>query len=97
MHIIDQKDSNNFHGYRSDHVIAPKLGYQFLSFYSFWAIIFQIFLLSLLVDSETSCHFQPFKILLISLSVGKTSFALSQTLIPNFWNLNVALVITKEP
>ena len=61
MHIIDQKDSNNFHGYRSDHVIAPKLGYQFLCCYSFLALIFQKFPLSLLDDSDNSCHFQPFK------------------------------------
>ena len=97
MHIIDQKDSNNFHGYRSDHVIAPKLGYQFLCCYSFLALIFKIFLLSLLHDSENSCHFQPFKTLLMSLSVGKTSFASSQTLIPNFWNLNMPFLVTKEP
>ena len=42
-------------------VTAPKLGYQFLCYYSFLAIIFQIFLWSLLDDSENSCHFQPFK------------------------------------
>ena len=58
---------------------APKLGYQFLCCYSFPAIIFKIFRLSLLDDSENSCHFQPFKTLLMSFSVGKTSFASSQT------------------
>ena len=61
-------------------VTAPKLGYQFLCCYSFLALIFKIFLLSLLDDSENSCHFQPFKTLLMSFSVGKTSFASSQTL-----------------
>ena len=85
--------------FRRQTVTAPKLGYQFLCCYSFLALIFKIFLLSLLDDSENSCHFQPFKTLLMSLSVGKTSFAPAQILSnPNskFWNLNVAFVITKE-
>ena len=56
------------------------MGYQFLCCYSLLALIFKIFLLSLLVDSEKFCHFQPFKTLLMSLSVGKTSFASSQIL-----------------
>ena len=60
-------------------VTAPKLGYQFLCCYSFLASILKIFLLSLQDDSEKSCHFQPFETLLMSLSVGKTSFASSQT------------------
>ena len=62
------------------HVTAPKLGYQFLCCYSLLALIFKIFLLSLLDDSETSCHFHPFKTLFMSLSVGMTSFASTQTL-----------------
>ena len=41
---------------------------------------FQNFLLSLLDDSEKFCHFQPFKTLLMSFSVGKTSFASAPTL-----------------
>ena len=48
--------------------------------HSFLEIFFQIFLLNLLDDSENSCRLQPFKILLMSLLVGKTSFASSQTL-----------------
>ena len=67
-------------GNLSSIVTAPKLGYQFLCCYSFLALIFQKFLLSLLDDSDNSCHFQPFKTLLMSFSVGKTSFASAQIL-----------------
>ena len=75
-------------------VTAPKLGYQFLCCYSFLALIFKIFLLGLLDDSDHSCHFQPFRTLLMSLSVGKTSFASSQTLSnPNFKFLEFEYVL----
>ena len=76
------------------------MGYQFLCCYSFLGIIFQIFLLSLLDDSDNSCHFQPFKTLLMSLLLGKTPFASSQihqNPNSNFSNLNMSFVITKDP
>ena len=59
---------------------SPKIGLSiFVSLFS-PGPHFQNFLLSLLDDSEKFCHFQPFKTLLMSLSVGKTSFASSQIL-----------------
>ena len=61
---------------------------------------FQNFLLSSLDDSEIFCHFQPFKTLLMSFSVGKTSFASSQTLSnpnSNFLEFECALCDYKGP
>ena len=81
-------------------VTAPKLGYQFLCCYSLLALIFKIFSWVCWMTLRKFCHFQPFKILLMSFSVGKTSFASAQFLLnPNskFLEFGYALVITKEP
>ena len=59
---------------------SPKIGLSIFVRLFLPGTHFQILLLSLLDDSEISCHFQPFKTLLMSLSVDKTSFASSQTL-----------------
>ena len=85
---------------RHETVTAPKLGYQFLCCYSLLALIFKIFSWVCWMTLRKFCHFQPFKILLMSFSVGKTSFASAQFLLnPNskFLEFGYALVITKEP
>ena len=78
---------------------SPKIGLSIFVLL-FLPSIFKIFLLSLLDDYEKFCHFQPFKTLLMSFSVGKTSFASAQFLLnpnSNFLEFGYALVITKEP
>ena len=63
-----------------DNVTTPKLGYQFLCCYSLLALIFKIFSWVCRMTLGKFCHFQPFKILLMSFSVGKTSFSSAQIL-----------------
>ena len=75
-------------------VTAPKLGYQFLSCYSFLALIFKIFLLSFADDSETSCHFQPFKTCSCLFKWERSRLhhlKPSQTLFPNFLEFECSL------
>ena len=59
---------------------SPKIGLSIFVLLFSPGTHFQNFLLSLLDDSDVSCHFQPFKTLLMSFSVGKTSFASAPTL-----------------
>ena len=79
---------------------SPQIGLSIFVLLFFPGTHFQNFLLSLLDDSENSCHFQPLKTCSCLFQWARPQLhhlKPSQTLIPNFWNLNVPFVVTKKP